>query len=344
MTSIRTPRREPDLLAAAQQGDDRAYQLLVEPYRRELHAHCYRMLGSVHDAEDAVQDALVRAWRGLPGFAGRSSLRSWLYRITTNVCLAAIGQRPRRPLPVDYGPASDPAATEWRVVESSMVDPYPDERLGVDTGFAGPSARYEQRESVELAFLVAVQHLPATQRAVLILRDVMGFPAWETAELLETTVASVTSALQRARTAVKTRLPARSQQANLRALGDARLRQVVEGYVDAWERGDAAAILAMLSEDAIFSMPPYAVWYQGRDAIAAFLPRGPLSERWRHVPVRANGQPALGCYRWDGERGCYVGNSIDVLTLDGDQITQVTAFLDPSVLAAFGLPVDLPGP
>jgi RNA polymerase sigma-70 factor (ECF subfamily) len=338
MTYTRTRYQEDNLLEAAQQGDERAYRLLVEPHRRALHAHCYRMLGSLHDAEDALQDTLLRAWRGLPGFAGRSSLRTWLYRIATNACLAVIELRPRRGLPVDYGPAADPAATEWQAVESGMIEPYPDEQVGVEAGFASPAARYERRESVELAFVAAVQHLPASQRAVLILRDVLGFSAKETAAALETTVASVTSALQRARKSVRQRMPERSQQANLRALGEAGLSRLVEAYVDAWERGDAAAILAMLADDAVFSMPPYPVWYQGRDAIAAFLPLGPLTQRWRHLPVRANGQVAVGCYRWDDEAGRYVANSLDILTLDEDRITHVTAFLDPTVLAAVGLP------
>lgn len=330
------------MLEVARTGDERAFRLLLEPYRRELHAHCYRMLGSVHDAEDALQDALLRAWRGLPGFAGLSTLRTWLYRITTNACLALIERRGRRALPVDYGPAADPHDSEWRAIESGWVEPFPDEQFGIEAGFAAPAARYEQRESVELAFIAAVQHLPPIQRAVLIVRDVLGFSATETAESLDTTVASVNSALQRARKAVEKRLPDRSQQANLQALGDVGLRQLVEGYAEAWERGDAAAILAMLAEDATFSMPPYTTWYHGRDAIAAFLPLGPLRDRWRHVAVSANGQPALGCYRWDNKEGRYVANSIDVLTLKGDRITRVTAFLDATTFPRFGLSRHLP--
>jgi RNA polymerase sigma-70 factor (ECF subfamily) len=343
-----SPRRPPppeprsEELAAARRGDEQAYRALVEPYRRELHAHCYRMLGSVHDAEDALQDALVRAWRGLPGFEGRSTVRTWLYRIATNACLAMIERRSRRGLPVDLGPAADPLDPGWRTVESGMIEPYPDEQLGLDAGYAAPAARVEQREGVELAFIVALQHLAPTQRAVLILRDVLAFSAKETAEALDTTVASVTSALQRARKAVARRLPDRSQQANLQALGDARLQRLVDRYVAAWERGDAEAIVALLAEDATFAMPPYEAWYRGRDAIAEFLRRGPLTEAWRHRRVRANGQPALGCYRWDGGAGCYVANSVDVLTIEGDQVAQVTAFLDATGLAGFGLPDRLP--
>jgi RNA polymerase sigma-70 factor (ECF subfamily) len=341
-TPTGTTARQRAVLDAARGGDEGAYERLVEPFRRELHAHCYRMLGSVHDAEDALQEALLRAWRGLPGFEGRSSLRTWLHRITTNVCLALIERRSRRALPVDHGPPSDPhGEADWSVVEALSMEPYPDGAIGVEAGFAAPDARYERRESVELAFVAALQHLPATQRAVLILRDVLGFSAREVASSLGTSVASVTSALQRARRSVEERLPARSQQANLRALGDARLQALVEAYVEAWERGDAAAILAMLAEDATLSMPPYPVWYRGHDDIAVFL-ADPLRERWRLVPTRANGQVAFGCYMWDAEAGCYGANSIDVLTLRGDTVEHVTAFLLADALPRFGLPGHLP--
>src|SRR5919106_1809962 len=186
--------RERKLLEAARGGDEDAFRRLVEPHRSELHAHCYRMLGSAHDADDALQDALLRAWRGLAKFEGRSSLRTWLYRITTNACLDAIARRPKRVLPVDYGPAADPAdGPDEPLVESVWIEPYADERLGLEDGYAAPEARYERRESVELAFIAALQHLPATQRAVLILRDVLGFSAKETAESLDTTVASARS-------------------------------------------------------------------------------------------------------------------------------------------------------
>ena len=331
-------RRERARLDAARSGDERAFVDLVAPYRRELHAHCYRMLGSVHDADEALQEALVRAWRGLPGFLGRSSLRTWLYKIATNASLRLLEQRSRRALPVDYGPAADPHDAEWRAVEAGWVEPYPSDRLYVDTGGAGPAARYERTESVELAFVAAVQHLPPNQRAVLLLREVLGFSAKETAAALETTVASVNSALQRARGTLRRRLPERSQQASLRALGDVGLRELVQGYVDAWERGDAAAILDLLAEDATFSMPPFAAWYRGREAIAAFLPRGPLRERWRLLPVRANAQPAFGCYRWNSDERSYVAHSIDVVTVAGRRIDQITAFLDAGSLADFGLP------
>src|SRR6058998_2743820 len=226
--------RERERLQAARDGDRDAFRRLVEPYRRELQAHCYRVLGSYADAEDALQETLLRAWRALPRFEERSSLRSWLFAITTNACLRAIERRPKRVLPIDYRPAADPHDGPGEpLVESVWVEPYPDERLGLEEGLAGPEARYEQRESVELAFIAALQHLPARQRAVLILREVLGFSAAEVAELLDTTVASVNSALQRARAATDERLPDPSQQATLRALGDDEISALVDRYVEA---------------------------------------------------------------------------------------------------------------
>src|SRR5437763_724676 len=223
--------QEQQLIAAARGGDEAAYGRLVESYRGELHAHCYRMLGSVHDAEDALQEALLRAWRGLPRFEGRSSLRSWLYTIATNTCLNAIERRPKRVLPVDYGPPSDPHGGPGEpVVESVFVEPYPDELLGVEDGFASPDASYERRESVELAFVAALQNLPPNQRAALILREVLGFSAKEAAEMLDTSVASANSALQRARASVEQRAPEQSQQQTLRALGDEELRALADRY------------------------------------------------------------------------------------------------------------------
>src|SRR3954468_5685126 len=243
------------LLVAARDGDGDAFAGLVDPYRGQLRAHCYRMLASVHDAEDAVQETLVRAWRGLARFEGRSSLRSWVYTIATNVCLRVIERRPNRVLPIDYGPGSadpHPAPAE-PLPEAVWIEPYPDDRLEIADGIAGPDARYEQRESVELAFIAALQHLPANQRAVLILREVLGFSAKEVAETLDTSVASVNSALQRARVAVDERVPDQSQQETLRSLGDDELRELVDRYVDAWERNDVQTFTSMLAEDANFA-------------------------------------------------------------------------------------------
>ena len=322
--------RARELLEAARGGDDDAFRRLVQPHRTELHAHCYRMLGSAHDADDALQDALLRAWRGLAKFEGRSSVRSWLYRITTNTCLDLISRRPKRVLPIDHGPAADPGGDLGDpLIESVWVEPYADETLGLEDGYSSPEARYEQRESVELAFIVALQHLPATQRAVLILRDVLGFSASEAAETLETTVASVNGALRRARKAAAERLPSQSQQVALRALGDDGLRTLVKRYIDAWEQADVDAILAMLAEDATFTMPPLPTWYRGHVAIALFLTRYALRDRWRLVPAHANGQVAFGCYAWDAETGSHTALSLDVLTLDGTRATGVTSFVTP---------------
>jgi RNA polymerase sigma-70 factor (ECF subfamily) len=288
------------------------------------------MLGSVHDAEDALQETLLRAWRGLPKFEGRSSFRSWLYTIATNTSLNLIEKRPKRVLPIDYAPAADPHEGPGEpVVESVWVEPYPDEKLGLEDGYAAPEARYEQRESVELAFIAALQHLPPNQRAVLILREVLGFSAKEVADSLETTTASVNSALQRARATVDERLPEQTQQVTLRSLGDGRLREIVDAYMDAWERGDFEAVVEMLSEDASFSMPPLRTWFGGRESIRIFLAGSPLSGRWRWRPlqVRANGQVALAFYSWDEAEESYMPFALNVLTFRGDQISDVTAFI-----------------
>jgi RNA polymerase sigma-70 factor, ECF subfamily len=322
--------QDEELLAAARAGGEDAFRRLVEQHRGELRAHCYRMLGSVHDAEDALQEALLRAWRGLPRFEGRSSLRSWLYRIATNTCLDAIARRPKRVLPIDHAPAADPHLGPGEpIVESVWVEPYPDERLGIEDGYAAPEARYEQRESIELAFIAALQHLPPNQRAALILREVLGYSAKEVADTLDTTVASVNSALQRARATVEERLPEQSQQATLRALGDEGLREVVGRYVDAWDRGDVDGVVAMLTEDATFSMPPLQTWFGGHEGIRIFLAGWPLSGRWRwrHTPVQANGQPALAFYAWDPEAGAFLPFALNVLTLRGERISDVTAFI-----------------
>jgi RNA polymerase sigma-70 factor, ECF subfamily len=335
--------REQELLDAARGGDEDAFRRIVEDHRAELHAHCYRMLGSVHDAEDALQDTLIRAWRGLSGFGGRSSLRTWLYRIATNACLDAIARRPKRVLPIDYGPPGDPTAEVGQpLVESVWVEPFPDEVLALADGYAGPEARYEQREAVELAFIAALQHLPATQRAVLLLRDVLGFSAREVSESLETTVASVNSALQRARRNVDERLPEQSQQETLRSLGDERVRELVEAYVDAWARGDVERLRALLAEDAVFSMPPWASWWRGRETIAQFAKDAVEFCAEAHaVPVRANGQTAIAYYGLDDETGAWKASALDVITLEGRLIKEITAFVTPELFPRFGLPAEL---
>ena len=230
------------------------------------------------------------------------------------------------------------------MTESVWLEPYPDDRLGLASSLAGPDARYEQREGVELAFIAALQHLPARQRAVLIIRDVLGFSARETAEALETTPVSVDSALQRAHKTVDERLPEQSQQATLRSLGDAALRQVVERYVAAWERNDVGAVVAMLAEDARMAMPPLPTWYRGRQQVAMFLGGGPLAgaARWRLIPARANAQVAFGAYRWDRTRQAFLPHGVSVLTLRGPQIEEITAFLTPRAFRGFSLPGAIP--
>jgi RNA polymerase sigma-70 factor, ECF subfamily len=334
---------DPRTLQAAIGGDERAFEDLIAPYRSELHAHCYRMLGSLHDAEDALQDGLLRSWRGLAGFEGRSSLRSWLYRIATNSCLRMIERRPKRVLPVDYGPPTEAhGLTGEPLTETIWLEPLPDGMAGIADGRAGPEARYEQRESVELAFVAALQHLPARQRAVLILRDVLGFAPAEIAVALDTSAAAVSSALQRAHRTIDDLLPEQSQQATLRALGDERLREIVETYTDAWERNDVDGILAMLTHDAAFAMPPRATWYRGHEAIGAFLHRAPLApdRRWRLVLTSAGGQPAFATYLWDKQR--WRAHAIDVLTLNPEGlISDVTAFIDAETVRRFGVPDEL---
>jgi RNA polymerase sigma-70 factor (ECF subfamily) len=335
---------ERQLLSAARAGDQDAFARLVEPYRRELQAHCYRMLGSYADAEDALQETLLRAWRGLPRFEGRSSLRSWLYRIATNTSLRAIERRPKRVVPIDYAPAADPHDGPAAPVNDPIwLEPYPDADLGLG-GPAGPDARYEQREGIELAFIAALQYLPARQRAVLILRDVLGFSARETADVLETTPVSIDSALQRAHKTVDERLPSQSQQQTLRRLGDDELGRLVERYVAAWERNDVDAVVSMLAEDARIVMPPHPSWYSGREHVAAFLRVYPLpgARRWKMVPMSANGQPALASYQWNEQTGAFTAHSMSVLTLRGSEIEEIMAFLDPEFFIPFGLPASLP--
>jgi RNA polymerase sigma-70 factor, ECF subfamily len=340
MRTADTPTREHSLVAAARDGDQAAFERLIAAHRGEIHALCYRMLGSLHDAEDASQEALLRAWRAIDRFEGRSSIRTWLHRIATNVCLDEIARRPKRVLPIDYGPPEraggpDPA----RLEEPIWLEPYPDQSIQIADDAVGPEARYEQRETLELAFVAALQHLPPRQRVVFVLRDVLGFPGGAVAEMLSASAAAVNSALQRARETIGSRLPDHSQQDELRRLGDERLREFVSRLVGAFERGQVAAIMALLAEDAVFSMPPYPAWYQGRARIAdSWLMPQDSPSGLRLLSTRANGQLALGVYKLDAARNLYMPNCLEVFGLRGELISEVTSFRNPELIRVFGLP------
>lgn len=323
-----SPYDEPSLLKLAADGDQAAFGALTGAYRAELRAHCYRILGSVHDAEDALQEALLRAWRGLGKFEGRGSVRSWLYSIATNTSLDVARHRSRREYPVDFSPAADAGAELGApLTEMPWLEPFPDQWLATE-----PEQLYEQRESLELAFVVALQHLPPLQRAALLLREVLGFSATEIAGQLNTSAAAVNSALQRARATTRGLLPSQTQQSTLRLLGDQRTRALVERYADAMERHDIDTLISMLTEDATWSMPPLSSWFRGHEAIRQFLLRYPLTDQWRHRPLHANGQLALACYIYYPERDRYLPAGIDVLTLRGDKISAVIGFLAAETL------------
>ena len=283
------------------------------------------MLGSVADADDALQEALLGAWRGYAGFEGRSSLRAWLFRIATNACFTLLAQRPRRLLATEYRTAAAPERPLEAFVEEPLwLEPYPDD----------PEAHFEARESVELAFVAALQHLPASQRATLILREVVGLTAAEVAAALDTTVPSVDSTLQRARKAVQERVPKLSQQATLRELGEAAQRELVARFVAAWRNQDATALQALLAQDAKFSMPPIPNWFDGRENVVRFFRERVFATPWRLEPLRASGQLAFACYQGPEFR---LG-ALNVLTLRGGTIAETTGFLDPTLHRRFLLP------
>jgi RNA polymerase sigma-70 factor, ECF subfamily len=316
-----------ELLERARAGDREAFGALVAPHRHELGVHCYRILVSVQDAEDVMQEVLLSAWQGIGGFEQRASIRTWLYRIATNRCLNHLRDNTRR---LDVNRSLPLAPDPTRSGEVLWLEPCPDVLLeGLADRAPGPEARYEATEAVSLAFVTALQVLSPRQRSALILRDVLGFSAKETAETLETTVASANSALQRARASVEERLPEQSQQATLRALGDERLAEIVDGYMKAWERCDVDAVVGMLTEDACFSMPPLATWFGPRDEIETFLVGSPMSGmwRWKSLRVRSNGQVALAFYSWDDGEQAYLPFALNVLTFRGELISDVTAFI-----------------
>jgi RNA polymerase sigma-70 factor (TIGR02960 family) len=336
---------EADLIARARAGDGEAFGELTEPYRRELQVHCYRMLGSFQDAEDALQDTLLAAWQGLAGFTEeRASLRTWMYKIATNRCLNALRSARRRTAREPKGwnvPKVEPPEPT-RLGEVVWLQPYPDVLLEDAAGAPpGPEARYEQTEAVSLAFVTALQVLPPRQVAVLILRDVLGFHASEVAGMLEVSVESVTSALKRARAGLQRRLPPAADQQPPPAAGSPAEEAIVAKFVAAWESADVDALVALLTEDVFMSMPPMPFEYEGRDAVARFCASlFGAGRRFDLVPARANGQPAFGAYLRSPD-GTRHGIGLYVLTLSGDRICAMIRF-EASVLPWFGLPRSLP--
>jgi RNA polymerase sigma-70 factor (TIGR02960 family) len=330
-----------DLITRAQAGDDEAFRELTEPYRRELQVHCYRMLGSLQDAEDVLQETLLAAWQGLGAFEGRASIRTWLYRIATNRCLNALRSATRRPAKEWDIPHVEPPEPT-RVGEVVWLEPYPDVLLeGAIKVPLGPEARYQQTEAVSLAFVTALQLLPARQRAVLILREVLGYHANEVADMLDATVESVTSALKRARASMRNRLTPTGDRTPPPAPDSDGERALVAAFVRAWESGDVDALVALLTGDVSVSMPPIPLEYHGRDIVARFC--ASLMRRRSHdlVPTRANGQPAFGAYLRAPAGGIRHGTGLFVLTVTGDRICAMTHF-ESSVLPWFGLPRSLP--
>ena len=329
-------------LTRARAGSEEAFRELTEPYRRELQLHCYRIVGSVQDAEDLLQETLLAAWSGLERFEQRASVRSWLYRIATNRCLNALrerGRHPERALRADR-PGFPPPTR----MEETWIEPYPDALLeGIADRSTEPSARYEMKESVALAFVMALQHLPPRQRATLVLRDVLGFSAEEAGEMLQASVASVNSALIRARESVQARLgPQRRERAPLPR--SPQERELVDRFALAFEHGDVEGVVALLTDDAWLTMPPEPYEYQGAAAIAGFFRAVPRLEHapYRLLATRANGQPAFGCYLADPDGGAAQAHGLLVLELEGGRISTLARFLDNALLRPFGLPAALP--
>jgi RNA polymerase sigma-70 factor (TIGR02960 family) len=323
-------------LTLARVGDENAFRALTEPYRHELQLHCYRMVGSTQDAEDLVQETLLAAWRGLDQFAEHASIRTWLYRIATNRSLDALRANARRPQRLE--PLNDPP-TPSRLTEPIWLEPYPDALIeGIADEAPGPEARYEHKEAMGLAFVAGLQHLPPQQRAVLVLRDVLGFRAAEVAAILDTSEAAVNSLLRRARAALETRLPVGRERAPL--ADSKREREVIGQFANALEDGDVDTVVALLTDDAWLTMPPYPNQYQGGAAIGNFLRvRGARHETpLRLVPTRANGQPAFGCYFPCPQTDIARAYGLMVLTLAGSNIAEIAFFADSSVFPQFGLP------
>jgi RNA polymerase sigma-70 factor, ECF subfamily len=332
------------LLDAARAGNQTEFSKLTEPHRRELQVHCYRMLGSLQDAEDVVQETLLRAWQKINTYEGRASFRAWLYKIATNACLDALDRRPRRTMPPSRNPASDPnAPITPPITEPIWLEPIPDELVaGLDEH---PEARYDARESITLAFLAVLQVLPPRQRAVLILCDVLEWHADQVGSMLALTVAAVNSALHRARVTLAKHYRSHDLGSMSATPSDENTRGLLERYMRAWENADIDALVAMLKEDATFPMPPSPSWYQGKSAIRDFIATkilaGDARGRFRFLPTCANGQPAFGWYQRDEISNTFRGFAIQVITFDGDLISDITTFMNPGLLMWFGLPSEL---
>jgi RNA polymerase sigma-70 factor (ECF subfamily) len=346
---------EDPVVTAARAGDESAFAALVERHRGELRVHCYRMLGSFDEAEDLVQETFLRAWKNLGGFEGRSTLRAWLYRIATNACFDALDGRPRRVLPHHLAAPSDPSVGRPPRTDVAWLQPMPDQKLEPDRLWEPvapvadqPDAVVVARETIELAFLAAIQHLPPRQRAVLILRDVLGWPAKQTATLLEGSVASVNSALQRARATLREHLPERRLDWAPSAEPTDQERAVLRRYLDAVERADLDAVADLLAEEVRATMPPYPMWFQGRDAVigslaASWDPGAPgYVGRFRMVPTGANRQPAAAAYVRRPDDLAYRAFAIGVLRIVDGRIVEMTAFHEPGLFTAFALPLVLP--
>lgn len=335
---VRPPADEGRWLSQARAGDAAAFDRLVAPYRRMLHTHCYRLLGSPHDADDALQETLLAAWRGLPGFEGRSALGTWLHRIATHASLRLIAQRPRRLTSPDHAPAlHDPTDLGEAVAGPVWLEPLPDDADVAGETHDDPPAALQRREQVALAFVAALQHLPGTQRAVLLLREVLEYSAAEVAELLDTSVAAVNSALQRAQKTVHERLPAVSQAAEFHSLGTAGTDGLLGDFVAAWERRDVAGLVRLFTEDVRFTMPPLPAWFDGRAAVERFLVERVFRTPWRLRPLHANGQPGFACYLRHADGGPFTLGAILLPAVQAGRIAGLHSFLDPALHRRFGL-------
>jgi RNA polymerase sigma-70 factor (ECF subfamily) len=355
MTMSLSPTDEQQLIRSAKDGDDVAFRSLVEQRRAELHAHCYRILASADDADDAVQDTLLRAWRALPQFESRSSLRTWLFKIASNAALDIALRRTRRELPIEFGPPSGSGKPlGGPITEIAWIGPYAEPDA---TWQSHPDSSYATRESIELAYVAALQHLPAHQRAVFLLREVLGFRAAETAEILDTSVAAVNSSLQRARAGLSGRIPKVTQAVELQSVGDVALAELAARYARAIEEADIDGLLSLLTDDISWSMPPITSWYRGREEVAEFLVGYVFPERWRHLTTRANGQLAVAGYLFDPAEKSFLPGALDVLELRDGRVAAVTGFLTYAALTPlerethtvpsrlfdrFGLPESLP--